>query len=407
MNTFPHLSSVLTAWLLLAACSVSAAPLTGRVAVDTRLYFRDPAHGAQVRDHAALVVQPRFVHAFGDHYRLTVEPMLRIDSADHRRTLLDAPELNVLYQEEHWHLRTGMHIVHWGATEFVPLIDVINQTDLVAHVDGKTKLGQPMIEFSLLPPIGKLDLYLMPYFRERTFPGRRGRLRPEPLIDMRHPLYESGSPSDTLDLAARFSHSAGPADFGLHIFQGRGRDPLLVPSDLIPEVAREPAPDAPVMLVPFYEDIRQIGLDLQWAGGRWLWKLEALRREGFADSFFAATGGFEYALPYPLARSEIGILLEYAYDERGKTAASTSIFDNDVFLGLRVEPQDLRGARVLAGWMSDLDGAEHLLSIEASRRMGENTQLTLETWVLLFSRDSLLHDIRRDDFIRLQWTRFF
>ncbi len=64
-----------------------------------------------------------------------------------------------------------------GVTEFVNLTDVINQTNLVEDIDAKTKLGQPMLNATLFNDWGTLDFIIMPWFRERTFPGVSGRLR--------------------------------------------------------------------------------------------------------------------------------------------------------------------------------------------------------------------------------------
>ena len=66
----------------------------------------------------------------------------------------------------------------WGVTELRHLVDIINQTDLVENLDGEQKLGQPMVQLTLLKDWGTLDFFAMPYFRERTFTGPDGRPRP-------------------------------------------------------------------------------------------------------------------------------------------------------------------------------------------------------------------------------------
>lgn len=53
---------------------------------------------------------------------------------------------------------------------------------------------------------------------------------------------------------------------------------------------KSPAP----RLVPFYHQISQLGLDLQYTRDAWLWKLEAIARDGLDDTFFATVAGFEY-----------------------------------------------------------------------------------------------------------------
>ena len=69
-------------------------------------------------------------------------------------------------------------------------MDIINQTDQVDQVDGEEKLGQPMINLSLVRDWGIVDLFVLPGFRERTYAGEEGRPRtPLPVSD--DAVYES------------------------------------------------------------------------------------------------------------------------------------------------------------------------------------------------------------------------
>ena len=68
-------------------------------------------------------------------------------------------------------LLVGINKVFWGVTESVHLVDIVNQTDLVEDLDQEDKLGQPMVNLALQHDWGLLNIYLLPYFRERTFPG--------------------------------------------------------------------------------------------------------------------------------------------------------------------------------------------------------------------------------------------
>ena len=100
----------------------------------------------------------------------------------------------LLYQRvfDQAELRVGIGRVFWGVTESYKLVDVINQTDLVENVDREDKLGQPLVNLTFVRDWGALDLYVLPGFRERTYPGREGRLRSEPLVDTNRATYESG-----------------------------------------------------------------------------------------------------------------------------------------------------------------------------------------------------------------------
>lgn len=378
--------------------------LTGYVAAEGRLFFNDPLYPGQEDHNGSLAAQPEYYYQWDNGGLFTFTPFVRIDSADSERTHWDIRELYYLYTQDWWSLRFGMARVFWGATEFVHLVDVINQTDLVEHIDGEDKLGQPMFQFSSSVSWGALDIFILPYFRERTFPGRDGRLRPSLVIDTDHPIYESRDKERAMDLAVRYRRTLGDLDLGAYVFMGTNRDPLLAPADFL-----DPNDTANPRLIPFYERTTQLGFDATWARGNWLWKLEARYRDGYLDPYFAATGGLEYTF-YQFAggKSDVGLVAEYVYDQRGDDPEMTSIFDDDVFLGMRLAPNDLAGTQVLVGFMQDVSDAENALSIEASRRFGTHWRLSLDVWFFLNApKDNVIYYLRDDDFVRLELAYYF
>ena len=169
-------------------------------------------------------------------------------------------------------------------------------------------------------------------------------------------LYESSSEESHVDLALRYSHYIGDIDIGLHAFKGTSREPRFVP------VADGQS------LLPVYDQIYQFGVDVQYTTDAWLWKLEAIARDGYSDTFAAAVGGFEYSF-YQVSDSsaDIGLLLEYQYDGRDEFEPVT-INDNDVFVAARLAFNDIQDTAVLAGFSYDTDTGETFVNIEAERR---------------------------------------
>jgi len=378
--------------------------LTGYVAAEGRLFFHDPLYAGQEDNNGSLAAQPEYYYQWNNGALFTFTPFARVDSVDSERTHWDIRELYYHYTQDWWSVRFGMARVFWGATEFVHLVDVINQTDLVEHIDGEDKLGQPMLQFSSSVDWGSLDIFILPYFRERTFPGREGRLRPELEIDTDHAIYENRDKERAKDLAIRYSRTFGDLDLGTYLFIGTNRDPLLVPADYL-----DPNDTADPRLIPFYERVTQLGLDATWASGNWLWKLETVYRKGYLDPYVAATGGLEYTF-YGFAggKSDVGLVAEYVYDERGDDPEMTSIFDDDLFLGLRLSPNDLAGTQVLMGFMQDLGDPENAVSVEASRRFGDHWRLSLDLWLFLDApENNVIYYIRDDDFVRLELAYHF
>jgi hypothetical protein len=363
-------------------------------------YFPQQALNADQSDSTfSLALQPEYYHRWdGGDQSLLFIPFVRYDSQDEERTHGDIRELIWTYAGDGFETQAGIGKVFWGVTEALHLVDMINQTDLVENPDGEQKLGQPMLKLSLERDWGFLDFYLLPGFRERTFPGEEGRLRTHPRVDTNQVGYESDREERHIDFALRWSHYIGDWDIGLSHFSGTSRDPLFIPtlSDL-----GEP------VLAPYYELIHQTGLDIQATKGDWLWKLEAIHRRSDSDRYNAATGGFEYTLVgIRDSAMDLGMLAEYLYDDRGDEGSTP--FENDLFLGLRLTANDIAGSELLAGIFQDLDSSSALFNLEASRRIGNAWKASLQArlWFNVDAEDPLT-GLRRDDYVEFTLARYF
>jgi len=288
--------------------------------------------------------------------------------------------------------------VFWGVTEFVHLVDIINQTDQLESIDGEEKLGQPMVQFSMARDWGTIDLFLLPLFRERTYPGKNSRLRSEFIVDPDKSRFESSAEERHVDLAVHYNQTFGDLDFGIYHFWGTGREPTLLLSS---------NEKGETIFVPFYEQINQTGVYLQLVVGEWLWKLESISRSGQSEDFFAVAGGFEYTF-VGLADSQIdlGIITELAYDDRGD--ASSTSFENDLMIGLRLTVNDAASSELLVGVKQDLDNTSKVSSFEASRRFSDNIKGTLQAGFFFdVEEEDLFYSIRDDDFIQLELSYYF
>jgi hypothetical protein len=332
----------------------------------------------------------------GDESRASIIPYLRYDETDDERSLADLREAYWAKEGEAFELLIGVNTVFWGVTESVHLVDIINQTDAVADIDGEDKLGQPMINLELQRDWGLVSAYVLPYFRERTFAGEDGRLRTPLPVDTDNPQYESSDEENHVDLALRYSHYVGNVDIGISAFSGTSREARLLPNADGSE------------FIPFYDQIDQLGLDLQYTGDAWLWKLEAIARETQNDSFNAAVGGFEYTF-YQVAdsASDVGVLLELQYDGRDDGEPVT-LADNDLFAGIRLALNDTQDTAVLAGVGYDLETSETYVNIEADRRLGDDYVLELRTRFFTNAEPSdTSYAIEKDDYLQLQLSRYF
>lgn len=387
-------------WILcLTPTLLTAGEWSGYAELQGRYFPQDAAHENQSDHLLSLAIQPEYYQRWDSGKQsLLLVPFLRWDSEDEERTHGDIRELIWAYAGNRWELQAGFGKVFWGVTEALHLVDSINQTDLVENPDGEQKLGQPLIKLSLERDWGILDFYTLIGFRERSFPGKDGRLRSNPAVDQDHPEYESDRQERHLDYALRWSHYIGDWDIGLAHFNGTSRDPLLIP---------RMSNRGEISLIPFYELMRQTSLDLQATKGDWLWKLEAIHRTIDSGSYNAATGGFEYTLVGIASTDmDLGLLAEYLYDDRKDQA--TTPFQNDIFVGFRLTANDVDGSELLAGVIKDMDEESWMFNLEASRRIGSNwkTSAQIRIWSDIAEQD-LLYSFHRDDYGELTITRFF
>jgi hypothetical protein len=397
---------IFTIFLLLAAQFLAVSPargeevdVSGSIELQVRAFWNDPAWIGQ--DDQALqgtlvsTTEFRWRSEEGNQ-RASLIPYLRWDATDSDRSLVDLHEAYWAYEGRDYEILVGSNTVFWGVTESVHLVDIINQTDFAGDIDGEDKLGQPMVSLALQRDWGEISAFVMPYFSERTFAGVDGRFRPQLPIDTDRAQYESSSRESHVDFALRYSHYFGDVDIGLYAFSGTSREPRFVPAD-----------DGQSLL-PVYDLIDQVGLDLQYTSEAWLWKLEAIARDGYVSTFAAAVGGFEYTF-YQVSESsaDIGLLLEYQYDGRNELEPIT-IADNDVFLGTRFALNDVQDTAVLAGVSYDVRTGETFVNIEAERRFGEDwfVELRVRAFSGAEQRDAT-YWLQQDDYAQLSIARFF
>ena len=372
--------------------------LSGFVAGEARGFPEDPQFQGQFSHfQPSGILEPELSYESDDRaHRAKLTPFLRLDAQDSERTHADLREGYWRYNADEWDVLIGVNTVFWGVTESRHLINVVNQIDQVEDVDEEDFLGQPMVNLGIQQNWGRLDLFVLPGFRERSFPGPEGRLRTELPVDEDAARYESGLKEAQVDGVLRYAHFLGDWDLGAYYFYGTGREPRLAPNA------------QGNRLEPFYDLIHQGGLDLQYTSEAWLWKLEALVREGQGETFGAAVGGFEYTL-FQIFESDadLGLLAEYLFDDRDADAPATT-GDNDVFLGSRLALNDVQDTSILAGGIVDADDRSTALFIEAERRLGDRWKLEFESRLFVnVDAGNTLQAFEADDFIQLRLSFFF
>ena len=398
---------------LLPATGVQA-EWRGYVAAELLAFQEAPADSRQHDVYASLTFEPEYFREWNRRDDLfTFKPFFMVDSHDDERSHADIRELSWVHVARDWETNIGISKVYWGVTEAVHLVDIINQTDNLVNEDGEDKLGQPMVKLSLIRDYGIIDLFMLPGFREREFPGIEGRPRFGIPVN-EDALYESGAEELHTDFAIRWSHTIGEFDIGIAHFAGTAREPrfVVLPADFTP-------PSAIARVTPLYEIINQTSLDLQAIFGGWLWKLEAVVRSGQGKRIRSFAGGYEYTfVGVNESQVDIGVIMEYLYDSRSDdidTAAAaagqpffTSPFQNDLVIGARFTLNDAASSELLASAIVDLEGGGQSYNLEASRRLGDSWKLSLEARGLMnVPQNNVLSSFEDDNRVRVELARYF
>lgn len=370
----------------------------GSVSAQQRVFLEDSLYPQQDNSQASLVFAPEFETGLGEGF-LTFKPYARVDQRDSERTHVDIREFMYAYFLDDWEIRAGIGKVFWGQTESLHLVDVINQTDFVESINNEEKLGQPMLDIRYLLDTGAISFYVLPYFRERTFPGVDGRLRGPLPIDVDNAIYESEDGQNNIDFAVRWQQSIGDLELGLAYFDGTSR---------LPDIQLGFNELGNVSLLPQYNLLQQFSIDALYVYDSLLLKLEAISGKSLEQDFTAYVAGFEYTLVnFYETGYDLGLLLEHQFDEREDQAF---IFgQNDLMLGARLQINDFAGSEVLLGFVRDLDNSgSYSAYVEGSTRLNQNWRFSLNAY---FFSASVEQDpsylIRRDDHIELNIQYFF
>lgn len=400
-NSFQKSSSIVVFSFLMANSSAVMAEFSGNISVEQRYFLQDAIYTAQPRAQSSVALSPEWFTEWGDgDNTLIFKPYYRFDQEDSERTHYDIRELIWTHLGQNYEFRAGVGKVFWGQTESLHLVDVINQTDLVDAIDFEAKLGQPMVSFSYYFDAGTLSAFVLPYFRERTFSGVQGRLRPIVPISNDQAFYESEDEQSHVDYAVRWQQSLGDWDIGLSYFTGTNREPLLIDTGRVE--------DGDLQLFPYYELIDQYGIDLLWVNDSWLYKFEGIHRSSETVDFFAGVLGLEYTWVGALdSNTDLGWLIEYQYDERDSNFFVPS--QNDLMVGVRWVWNDFDSTEILFGFIQDLDNTtSYNAFLEASTRMTENWKWTMNGYFFATEDlDNPYYFIRRDDHIEFNVEYFF
>ncbi len=335
-------------------------------------YFDDPGEFGQEQWATSLRFSGEYHTAWNDDQdTFTLVPFLRLDQQDDERSHADVREALWIHVGDNWELRSGITRVFWGRTEFNHLVDVINQIDLVDGEDEK--LGQPMLNLSLVHDWGIFDFYFLMGFRERTFPGEDGRLRTPLVVDTGDARYLGSAGKNSMDFAFRWQRPVtDELEMALSMFSGVDREPTFSFNFDF----------ADPMLVPYYSKKTQFGIELEYINGGWAIKFEGIDVTNELQDYNAAVQGVEYTF-YSLFESNIDMtfITEYMWDSREENAPG--LLEHDVGLAARFAFNDEFDTSATTGFLWDPESNEKILTLEGERRIFSDFKMKLTARMMM------------------------
>lgn len=391
------LSAMAALWLL-AGCAKSPFTAAGNVAADVRAFPLEPKYAGQnLGLGVSLVAEPEVKwKSENEKHTLTLRPFYRLDPVDEKRSHADLRQADYKMSLEHLELAAGVGQFTWGVLESYRPVDVLNQTDFVESIDFNAKLGQPYAEAGWVTKSATFRAYYLPFFRERTFPGVRGRLRFPALIDTDSPSFESKFAQFQPSGAARFSFNAGDLDFGVSAFTGLSREPRFVAELTSGQVA------------PRYDLMHQASVDAQWTVGAFSFKAEGFFRLWSNDlyAFGGGGAGVDYTFFQFSGDADLSFAAEFLFDTRPRSAPIT-FFEHDAFAGFRLAFNDTANTEISGGAIVDVTDGSTFGRAEASRRFGEHWRVSLDGSVFAGPSGKLTSAFLRDHYARAKLAYYF
>jgi hypothetical protein len=263
--------------------------------------------------------------------------------------------------------------VGWGVSlKGGGVVDVINQTSIVEDFFG-AKLGQPMINLSLVQDWGILDLFVLTGFRKADLPGPDSR----PGLPFELNTDESDIPLQDreiigLDYAARWQHSWESFEWALSYFYGTSREADV---DFNYDVA-EPG------IVSTYNNVNQLGAELLYIWNGYSFKYEsktvvgAKNRGAELGTYTAGLIGLEYTWGSALG-SDFDVMWDISYMHDDRKSSFAAIMEKDIFALGVLNFNDEFDTRIALGSIWDVEDDEGIFLINAERRIAESWKVTM------------------------------
>ena len=386
------MKSLFFASLLLTTPVLAEFSSQGEVSLEYREFKADESKTTEDRGIAVFSrVESRYET---DFYAQVIRGFARVDTKEPSRDLIwieDAYASYFLDQEKLWRVSAGYKIYNWTGLEAFSPNDTVNSQNFDAPLEKPEKRGELGLELEMPYYEGALTFYLFPRTEKPHIPGAASRLGlgsniADPVwVDSTEATRKQWHPQ----YAARLTQLIFGADFSVHYMRHFDRlNPIIGTSDytLIGATA-VPNQGVSSMNVPHYFQVSQFGASMQMPFfDAWLFKAEGANRTFEKDLFVLSASG----LQKPVDHSEVAVGLEYATSHADGSdstlflegvkilgteeseAEGLSVFQNDIFVGVRHVRNDIMGTEFVLSAIVDMKRThEKLYNFQFARRLSD------------------------------------
>lgn len=336
-------------------------------------FFAEESETSDTRSNFSVLLTTEYFEEWNDGAdSLVFVPRVRLDQHDPERNSFDIRELVWVHVEDTWEIRTGVQEIAWGVSFMGGLVDVVNQTSMTDDLFG-SKLGQPMVNLSLVQDWGILGLYVLAGFRQATLPGPDSR----PGLPFEIATDETEIPLSHrevygLDYALRWQHAWESFEWALSYFYGTSRDADI---DFNYDIAHPG-------IVSTYSQVQQLGIELIYIWNGYNFKLESKTLDGASERdkplgmYTAALIGFEYTWDSVFG-SDYSVMWDVSYNHDDRKNSLVAIMEKDITALAVLNFNDEFDTRIALGTIWDVKDDEGILFSNAARRLSEYWKIDL------------------------------
>ena len=390
------------------AHSVELSLTKGSIGIES-YYYPEDVETEQKHGNVSVFTQAENYLDINENLYGIITPFARLDSNDSNRNRFDLVDGYLSYNDGPMTLNVGMRKISWSVTESVNLIphqviDIINQRDVAGDTSGKDKFGTLMINPVYQSDTLLIEGFVLPYFRERTYPSLEAREHPfQAAFDLTNDgLFTDTDDERRLSWAVRLEAVMASTNVALIHYNGYALQPLFEFNA------------TGTQLNKLYYLVNMTGITVQSSLNKWLFKTETayfdtgLNPSGFnlPDNYISSVTGVEYTFIRPRETADISVFAEWLYDERDDGLDGVQ-FQNDLFFGARWQSNDLNSSELVAGIVKDLDESALVTHIEYQSRFNEKFRLNVVLRFFTAGTENPLYAIRKDDFINTKFQYYF